>query len=852
MATPTVPGSPTPLTHGSPAGAHHDLARPPPVIPDHELLCPIGRGAYGEVWLARNVVGTLRAVKVVHRQDFGDDHPFEREFKGIQRFEPISRSHPGLVNILQIGLNGAEGYFYYVMELADEATALASDQPSVLSKQTLKTEAPATAGKSPSTDNRSLITTYSPHTLRHDLRLRGRLPVKECVGIGLALTSALEHLHRSGLVHRDIKPSNIIYVKGQPKLADIGLVAEAGDCQSIVGTEGYLAPEGPGTVAADIYSLGKVLYELGTGQDRRQFPDLPSELKEWPESKALRQLNEVVLKACARDVARRYRSAEEMRSDLARLEAGKSVRWRARFDRATARTKHLAPVLAAAVLLLLALPWVTRQQKSRLPAVPTEKASVFVLPFRAEGSNGVPADLCGRITDAFIDSLAVVEGVRRSPRKSGWIHQDEKLLLRWLAETNDKRHVLTGRIGVSNDIVTLNLRLFTGGEEQPAWAESLSRTTNELIALERLALAKLASRLDLKVTEVEQRRIGLLLTNNLEALGWMRRALAVYDAEAGTTTGHEEVQKRAGKAKDLDPEYIEADFLDALVYRDLSMERRPREAWPNVYARMKWIHEHDGTHAGALDQLTGYTLFYSRDWPAAYELVELQTAAGDPCTRLWIGAMWYRSYGWLEEARALQEKSEKSEKSEPVDFTQRFHMAASRWVGPKPRYHEGIQIARRTLEMHPGNLWGYISLAHGLVANGEFEEGLQVIEQAQEVWPRQEMIALRGYAYARMGQPGKAREVLRELMDLQRTSPYLQPYFVARVYAAMGENAAALDWLEKADADRSEYLLFADVGGLRTDPAWDGLKDEPRYWKICKGLGLGKTQWPRPKAERVP
>ena len=73
------------------------------------------------MWLARTVLGEYRAVKVVYRRAFGDNRPFQREFEGIQRYEPISRSHPSQVQILHVGINEPGGYFYYVMELADDA-----------------------------------------------------------------------------------------------------------------------------------------------------------------------------------------------------------------------------------------------------------------------------------------------------------------------------------------------------------------------------------------------------------------------------------------------------------------------------------------------------------------------------------------------------------------------------------------------------------------------------------------------------------------------------------------------------------------------------------------------------------
>src|SRR5436305_1753077 len=91
-----------------------------PAIPDHDLLRRVGRGSYGEVWLARNVIGSFRAVKVVHRASFDSDRPYEREFGGLKKFEPVSRTHPGVVNILHVGQNPDGAYFYCIMEAADD------------------------------------------------------------------------------------------------------------------------------------------------------------------------------------------------------------------------------------------------------------------------------------------------------------------------------------------------------------------------------------------------------------------------------------------------------------------------------------------------------------------------------------------------------------------------------------------------------------------------------------------------------------------------------------------------------------------------------------------------------------
>ncbi|MCI0537803.1 MAG: hypothetical protein L0Z50_21525 [Verrucomicrobiales bacterium] len=80
------------------------------IVSDHDLIECIGRGGYGEVWLARNrTTNTLRAVKIVFRHEFEDERPYQREFEGLLKFEPISRSHPSQLAILHVGRNDEGG-----------------------------------------------------------------------------------------------------------------------------------------------------------------------------------------------------------------------------------------------------------------------------------------------------------------------------------------------------------------------------------------------------------------------------------------------------------------------------------------------------------------------------------------------------------------------------------------------------------------------------------------------------------------------------------------------------------------------------------------------------------------------
>ncbi len=313
----------------------------PPVIPDHKLLQRIGRGSYGEVWLGRSTLGSFRAVKIVYRKSFDHDKPYEREFEGLKRFEPISHARESQVNIFHVGRNDESGFFYYIMELADSASE--DSRPKAETGQ--RTQSPNFHLRSPAI--------FVPRTLKHDLRTRGALPVAECLQFALSLGRALEHLHAHGLVHRDIKPSNIIFVNGVPKLADIGLVTSVDATRSFVGTDGYIPPEGPGTPQADLYSLGKVLYECVTGKDRLDFPELPADLRTRPDFEQLLEFNEILTKACDAEPSQRYQSTTSLLAELQSIERGKSLKRDRAFRQMISRGKTLA--LAGGALAVVAV-----------------------------------------------------------------------------------------------------------------------------------------------------------------------------------------------------------------------------------------------------------------------------------------------------------------------------------------------------------------------------------------------------------------------------------------------------------------------------------------------------------------
>ena len=268
-----------------------------PVIADYKPIRVIGTGSFGQVWIALDATGSPCALKIIHKGKF-DNEVFWKEFEGVKNYLPISRGNMGLVTILHVGKDPQENFYYYTMELADNANdSIGEDWKE-----------------------------YEALSLSLQInRIQMLYPLDKFEEIAINLADGLAHLHENGLVHRDIKPSNVIFINGKAKLADVGLVTKGVEASTFIGTAGYIPPEGPGMPAADVYALGKTLYELLTGKNIQAFPELPTKIfSDKSETNKFARYNKIIVESTSPDYRDRPSDGRQLANLFSRETISKS------------------------------------------------------------------------------------------------------------------------------------------------------------------------------------------------------------------------------------------------------------------------------------------------------------------------------------------------------------------------------------------------------------------------------------------------------------------------------------------------------------------------------------------------
>jgi serine/threonine protein kinase len=264
-----------------------DVTQFAPVVPDYALERRIGKGGFGEVWVARNSHSReRRALKILSAQ------AQQIELDSIRVYQSSIQNHEYLVPILHVGKVG--GLFYYVMPLADDARGAGWGS----------------------------VDEYQPMTLELFRLSQPPLSIDTALIVARHLLNALGHLQSHGCVHRDVKPQNILRMGGAWKLGDIGIMMERTKLDQTAprGTLWFLPPEGARDYTADLYALGKTLFLLVTGAKVPKNDSEPDKFSDFlagnyglpgndPRKEEFRQ---VILKACAHDPNGRFPNAGEM------------------------------------------------------------------------------------------------------------------------------------------------------------------------------------------------------------------------------------------------------------------------------------------------------------------------------------------------------------------------------------------------------------------------------------------------------------------------------------------------------------------------------------------------------------
>ena len=257
----------------------------------YQIIKTLGEGGMANVYLAHDTYLDRNVAVKVLRGDLANDEKFVRRFQR-EALSATSLSHPNIVEIYDVGED--DGQYYIVMEYVD--------------------------GK----------------TLKQVLKQRGHLSVTEVIDIMLQVTDGMAHAHDAYIIHRDIKPQNIMMLSnGMIKITDFGVAIALNSTQltqtnSVMGTVHYIPPEqanGKGsTIRSDIYSMGIMMYELLTGllpykgdnaveialkHLREPLPSVRKFDSSIPQS-----IENVIIKATAKNPKNRYKDAREMHDDL--------------------------------------------------------------------------------------------------------------------------------------------------------------------------------------------------------------------------------------------------------------------------------------------------------------------------------------------------------------------------------------------------------------------------------------------------------------------------------------------------------------------------------------------------------
>lgn len=795
-------------------------------IGHYEILSELGRGGMGAVYLAEDVQLKRKAAIKMLPADFAAQAP------RVSRFQQEARTvstlnHPNILTIYEVGY--VESTHFIATEFIDGVTL-----------RQYMVDAP--------------------------LNLTVALDVS--VQVGTALAAA----HFAGIVHRDIKPENIMIRRdGLVKVLDFGIAkliaqtaAAAVDGEQeikklnetqqyfLLGTPKYISPEQvrghPVDARTDVWSLGMVLYEMVAGRSPYEGktggeiitlmldgkpPPPPPPLTPSEAAESSTELNRIVSKCLEPDREERYQSVQEFLSDISKLkreiDPGATVETKKAERNLPATGLSLALVALATAAIITLLVYIPAFRG--LPVTPApEVKSLAVLPLENAGDNSIPDYLADGLTEALTNELAQVGSLRVISHTSAMRYNSQQRSLLQIARELNVDTVVEGKILRSGEQIRIAVTLTYIPTGLQLWSDSFEGDLRDILALQQEVARDITGKISIKLTPQEQARLSNARSVNPEALdAYLKGRYHLNkrnEKEIKTAIAYfeEAIDKDSGFA--LSYAFL-ADAYFALGTVIVSA-LPPTEALAKGEAAALKAVELDETLAEARTALAVIKL-YKWEWLAAEQEFKkaLELNPNYAPTHSWY-AIYFAARGRVGESIA---RMYRAREIDPLSL----HIGQNvGWMLHYARqYDEEIEQYRQTLEQDPNFLFARRRLAGAYLAKGMFDEAIAEFERVIASSDRNPAtLGALAQAYGRAGRKEKAREILRELLEMRKRE-YVNPYSIAMVYVGLGERDPAFKWLEKAYDERSYAMVF-----LKVTRDLEPFQNDPRMTNILRRIGL--------------
>jgi len=681
-------------------------------------------------------------------------------------------------------------------------------------------------------------------TLRDKIK-QGPLKPEQALDYAIQVASGLGEAHHKGIIHRDIKSANImVTANGQAKVMDFGLAKLRGGSsltrtQTTLGTVAYMSPEqargGSLDQRTDIWSLGVVLYEMLTGQlpfegDHDQTV-IHSILHRQPKPLSKSRpglpsgLDDIVLRALAKKAAERYQTMEELRKDMEAVAEGlKPLKARPARKVFGIRTAYIYASLVLVLAFLFGLNiGGLRNRLLGKSAAPAPSIRLAVLPFENLSgdpeqeyfSDGMTGEMIAQLGRLHPESLSVIArtSVMRYKKTSTSIDQVGREL--------NVGYVLEGSVQREGSRVRITAELIKVQDQSQLWADSIERELSGVLALQNEVSQKVASALALKLLPAEKDRLANARPVNPEAYEAYLKGL--QSAMKLTRAGLDRAYDYFELALQKDPNYALAHTGIAGVWtkRNQMTLAPSAEAIPNArVAALKALELDDDLPEAHLFMASVHA-WGELDLRAADQELERMDELGGSTQDYGHVAM---IMGRPDEALVKVKKGLALDPFNPMALS--FYAIILHCAR---RYDEAVTQARRALAIQPDAPVAIDALYLSLRELKRFDEVLAMDKEMLAAFPdfRDKLVK----AYTKEGWVKAWGNLADEQAALHDKG--MDAIDIADSYTLRGDNAKALDWLEKAYEEHNPSLPY-----ISCFPRCDPLRSEPRFQALLRRMGI--------------